>query len=166
MQEEWRPIKGYEGLYEVSNTGRIKSHLELCRVKNKLLKGFKMEKGYIRVSLSKNKIFKTYSIHRLVAIVFIPNIENKPDINHIDNNPSNNNINNLEWVTNEENKRHSVKQGRHAHRETHSRAKLTGKDIVEIRKSRLSNRDLSNKYNIDLSIISKIKNNKIWKHIN
>ncbi len=94
MCVEWREIKGYEGYYEVSNTGlvrRIKTGFILKPIKNKL--------GYCSVGLSKNGIVKHRLIHRLVAEAFIENPYSYNIVNHKDNNPSNNNVDNLEWCT-------------------------------------------------------------------
>ena len=94
LNEIWKPIKGYEGLYEVSNFGRIKS---LKFGKERILKGSKDKYGYLQVVLSKNNKSKTFKVHRLVSEAFIPNPDNLPQVNHKDENPSNNNVNNLEW---------------------------------------------------------------------
>lgn len=108
--EIWKDILGYEGHYQISNLGRIKS---IKNNKIKILKLNKDKKGYILISLSKNGKHKTYKVHRLVAIVFIPNPDNKPEVNHIDAVRSNNNVNNLEWVTSKENTAHQIKLGNH-----------------------------------------------------
>ena len=108
MKEEWRPVKGYEGLYEVSNTGKIKS---FQWGKTRILHQNINQRGYHHVILSKNKVKKDLRVHRLVASAFIPNPLNKPEINHIDGNKGNNNVNNLEWATRKENIDHSIKTG-------------------------------------------------------
>lgn len=90
--EEWKEVPGYEGLYEVSNTGNVRS-----LIKNKIIKGFINRCGYRLVGLTKNGIFKRFQVHRLVAQAFIPNPDNLPQINHKDENPSNNMVDNLEW---------------------------------------------------------------------
>ena len=108
MEEEWKPIKGYEGLYEVSNTGKIKS---FQRGKIRILYPRKTPRGYLHVILSKNKVNKDLRVHRLVASAFIPNPLNKPEVNHIDGNKDNNNVDNLEWATRGENMNHAVKMG-------------------------------------------------------
>ena len=106
MQEIWKDIKGYQGLYQVSNLGRIKSIK-----RNIFLKAHTNSKGYLVVSLSKNNSLSTYRIHRLVAETFIPNLENKPQVNHINGIKSDNRIDNLEWCTNSENQKHAFKNG-------------------------------------------------------
>lgn len=108
MDEIWRDIKGYEGLYQVSNLGRVK------RLKSKYMKSERILKegittgGYRLVVLCKNNKSKTFRLHRLVAEAFIPNPENKPQVNHIDENKANNNVNNLEWMTAKENINHGT----------------------------------------------------------
>lgn len=91
----WRAVKGYEGLYAVSNTGQVKS---LFRYK-KILKPNVMKRGYCTVELFKGGQSKRLLIHRLVAEAFIPNPDNLPQVNHIDENPMNNSSDNLEWCT-------------------------------------------------------------------
>ena len=105
--EEWKPIKGYEGLYEVSNLGRVKSLNRKILCSNGLIKEIKEKiltpkdngKGYLNVHLSKNGNHKHLYIHRLVAEAFIPNPNNLPQVNHKDENKSNNCVDNLEWCT-------------------------------------------------------------------
>lgn len=99
MKEEWRDIIGYEGLYQVSNLGRVKSFLYHNGTNERIIKPIRLKNGYYNVGLSKNKISKRIYIHRLVADAFIPNPNNYPVINHKDENPSNNCVNNLEWCT-------------------------------------------------------------------
>lgn len=103
MSEKWKNIKNYEGLYQVSNFGRIKSLKRTANnnhiVKEKILKPQKNKNGYLFVNLYKNGNMKRKSIHRLVALAFIENIYNFPYINHKDKNKKNNKVNNLEWCT-------------------------------------------------------------------
>lgn len=108
--EEWRPVKGFEGLYEVSNLGRVRSmdrwymhmgrgyvkHLEFH--KGRIMKQ-QENKGYPIVKIYKEGKCTTRQVHRLVAETFIPNPNNMPIVNHKDENPKNNNVNNLEWCT-------------------------------------------------------------------
>ena len=102
MIEEWRPIVGYEGLYEVSSYGRVRSvdryDNRNCVRKSKVLSLLKKsEYGYIQVNLSYNgKLYKKY-VHRLVAQAFIPNPDNLPEVNHIDEDKTNNRVDNLEF---------------------------------------------------------------------
>lgn len=107
MKEIWKDIDGYEGLYQVSSFGRVHS-----LYKNIILKGVKATGGYTIVNLSKNGSTSTKTIHRLVAQVFIPNPENKPEVNHIDEDKSNNRVDNLEWMTAKENVNHGTRNKR------------------------------------------------------
>ena len=94
-EEIWKDVVGYEGLYQVSNLGRVKS---LFRYK-KILKQFEDNKGYLRVTLYKNNKSKSIKVHRLVATAFIPNPNNYDCINHKDENKTNNNVENLEFCS-------------------------------------------------------------------
>lgn len=102
MKEIWKDIQGYKGLYQVSNLGRIKSLNRVDgsnhRIYEKILK-LKKRKNYLGVDLHQNGELRTYSVHRLVAQAFIPNPENKPQVNHIDEDKENNQVDNLEWCT-------------------------------------------------------------------
>ena len=97
--EEWRDIKGYEGLYQVSNKGRVKSLGNNKTKKEKILSLKPSNNGYIRVYLCKNGKQKPFSVHRLVAQAFLLNPNNLPVVNHKDENKLNNNVENLEWCT-------------------------------------------------------------------
>ena len=94
MKEIWKAIDGYEGIYRVSNMGRI-----LNAKTNKILKPYFDKKGYGHINLSKSGKTKSFQVYRLVAFAFIPNPNNYPIINHKDENPRNNSIENLEWCT-------------------------------------------------------------------
>ena len=113
MQEIWKDIKGYEGKYQVSNLGRVRSLYDQNQFKkNSRIKILKLgeRNGYSVINLQnkfKPKERKSYQVHRLVAEAFIPNPENKPIINHIDENKKNNIVTNLEWCTQKENVLHS-----------------------------------------------------------
>ena len=128
-KEIWKDIKGFEGRYQVSNFGNIKSLPKLHKynrgyylTKEKILKNNIGQRGYLYVNLSnENHYSKGYQIHRLVAQAFIPNIENKPCVNHIDGNKRNNIVSNLEWCSYLENNIHAYKTGL---KENKSRAKI------------------------------------------
>ena len=116
--EIWSDVRGYEGMYQVSSLGRIKSFDRPIKYKgrndkSRVIKGsFKKltntDKGYLKTTLFKNGKGKTREIQRIVAETFIPNPENKPCVNHIDGNKHNNRVENLEWVTSQENTLHAV----------------------------------------------------------
>ena len=93
-EEIWCPIKGYEGIYEVSDQGRVRS---LKFGKERILKPFRNKGGYLLVGLCKNGEQKKCKVHRLVAQTFIPNPDNLPEVNHKDEDKTNNFVHNLEW---------------------------------------------------------------------
>lgn len=109
MEEVWKDVKGYEGLYHVSNLGRVRRN-------GRILKARVKRKGYLGVVLYNKSEPKHYTIHRLVAEAFIPNHENKPQVNHIDENKTNNTAANLEWVTAKENANHGTRNFRMSHK--------------------------------------------------
>ena len=118
--EVWKPISGYEGFYEVSNLGRIRSleRIVECsdgrkrKIKDRTLKGSSYSGGYSGVTLHKDGCAKFVNIHRIVAEAFVPNPLEKEEVNHKDENPSNNHASNLEWVTHKENLNYGTRQER------------------------------------------------------
>ena len=143
MEEVWKPIKGYEGLYEVSNTGKVRSldHVTevhrsgktyMCPHKGAELKPVRRQHGYLGVMLygkggHETRGFKTFSVHRLVAEAFVPNPRGLLEVNHIDEDKTNNRVENLEWVTKRENVNHGTAQSRRA------KKAINGKKSVAIR---------------------------------
>lgn len=116
--EVWKDIPNYEGYYQISNLGRIKSVARKVKyqnsyrnVKEKLKKTFIGKQGYERVELSKNGKTKKYNVHRIVANVFISNPLNKETVNHINGIKTDNRVENLEWATRSENELHAYKIG-------------------------------------------------------
>lgn len=123
MAEEWREVPGYEGFYEVSNTGRVRSLDRIThqirngkvlprKRKGKMLSLVVYSTGYENVRLcGADRVQTTLGVHRVVAQSFIPNPDNKRFVNHIDGNPRNNRLDNLEWTTPLENTRHAISIG-------------------------------------------------------
>lgn len=123
MRERWKDIIGYESFYKVSDHGRVKSLERYVLIKrkgyktcyrkflSKILPEYITNKGYVRVQLCKNRKIKLKVVHRLVAIHFIPNSENKSEVNHKDGNKKNNYYKNLEWNTRLQNQKHALKNG-------------------------------------------------------
>ena len=160
MQEEWKDIENFEGLYVVSNMGKVKA-LERMVINNgglqhkheRILKAHKTNKGYYSVVLCKQG--KTYPrfIHRLVAQAFIPNPDNKPNIDHIDTDTSNNNVTNLRWVTQKENALNPIT------RQTISKSKIGhaywGRPLTDAERKKISeahkDKSLSEEHKIKIS---------------
>ena len=176
-KEIWKDIQGYEGHYQISNIGRVKS---LARKKNHI-KGFAITKeiilkqqknfdGYYNLSLKLNCCRKNYSIHRLVAIHFISNLDNKKEVNHINGIKQDNRVENLEWCTRRENIIHSFNTGLNAGNkgEKHGMSKITELQVLEI-KQRLKNGQTHQKiaeiYNVGRTTISAINQNKNWNYL-
>jgi hypothetical protein len=180
-KEEWRPIVGYEGLYEVSNKGRVKSlakswlngrkNSNVFTKNETILKKYIQKNGYERIVLRSNNTKKDLLVHRVVAITFIPNPNNKPAVNHIDGNKLNNNIYNLEWVTYKENSKHSFITGLNKGPvgELCGTSKLTENQIIDIRskysKGNFLQKELAEEYGVTRQAISKIILKNRWKHI-
>lgn len=178
--ELWKPIKGFEGLYEISNFGRVKS---LSRKRNKRGGGFYWDKekilkdhptgtNYRFVALCKEGKYKHYQVHRLVAIHFIDNPENKEQVNHLDGSRDNNHVDNLEWCTRAENYHHADSIGRikddRNRGENNGLSIMNEKKVLVIRKRREkgdSYKELSNEFNCSIGCIQGIVSRATWKHI-
>lgn len=143
--------------YEITRDGKI-----INRHTGRILRGQPNGKGYLRVSIGKKLMF----IHRLVAEKYIPNPENKPQVNHKDGNKLNNCVDNLEWTTNQENRNHAVKNDLHLKGEKCPYAKLTEENVREIRADKTHSIDFwADKFNVSKATISDIRTYRTWKHI-
>ena len=113
-EEIWKSVDGYEGLFEVSSFGRVRSVQKRDRRghlhKSRIMKQQMSKTGYRIVTFTVNGKGSTKKVHRLVATAFLPNPENKPEVNHLDGNTCNNNVSNLEWATPSENILHSFRE--------------------------------------------------------
>lgn len=164
MEEIWKDIRGYDGFYEVSNLGRVRSY----KVRKRLLKQHKNRYGYLMVTLRKNRKIKTYSTHRLVAESFLIKIREDLQVNHKNGIKTDNMVQNLEWVTPLENVKHAWITGLSKPKkgEKNGRTKLTNKDVLEIRIIKnISLSKMAEKYGVSKATISRIKSKKSWKHI-
>lgn len=165
MAEKWKDIKGYEGLYAVSNHGRVKG-----LKRNVLLKPILSKKkyGYYRACLYLQGVQNLSSIHRLVAECFITNPNNYPIIMHLDDDPKNNHVDNLKWGTNKMNTDDMVSKMRAANGSKCARSKLVELEVLMIRKLKrngIKTRDIANRFNVHLDTVNLIARRKTWKHI-
>lgn len=159
--EIWKTIKYFED-YQVSNLGNVKMTANDASRKERILKPLITNRGYYRVALYKDKKPNFFTIHRLVANHFIPNPENKKQVNHKDGNKSNNISTNLEWSTGRENKDHAIINKLYANGERNGRAKLSQLQVDEIKNSVLNQYELAKQYNVSQGTISRIKTKKGW----
>lgn len=121
--EEWKPVQGYEGFYEVSSFGRVRrlerlvktgiKHSEYRYSRGGVLKQHQKRGGYLSVDLSKGSVVKTINVHKLVATAFIPKPDGKTEVNHKNCDKTDNRVENLEWVTPRENKDHAITNDRY-----------------------------------------------------
>jgi hypothetical protein len=178
MEEVWVNVNGYEGIYQISNLGRVKCLDRFVTTKNgvkkylkeKIMRVRKCEKGYFKIGLRKNDIKqKQFFVHRLVAIAFIQNINNKKIINHINGIKTDNRLENLEWCTYSENQIHAYRNGLNYSNplrgDKHQNSKLNYKQVIEIRKlieKKVKLKEIAFKYNISIASVSLIKNKKTW----
>lgn len=185
--EKFRDIPEYEGIYQVSNYGRVKSleryHIlpngGIWKIENKILKSYHDNGRYSFVALY-NGTKRQIKVHRLVAQVFIPNPNNLPEVNHIDCVRDNNMITNLEWCDRSYNTKYAFKYGtknmpdklkkmiKNFDGENNPNSKLKKEDVIDIRKqisNGISYKKIAQQYNLHPDYIFLIKNRKIWKKI-
>ena len=169
--EIWREIPGYEGFYSVSNTGKIKSLR--TRTNSKAGACLKIEtiwSGYNRVHLVKGGRSKKFSVHRLVASVFLSEYTELLEVNHIDGDKSNNHVTNLEMCTSSQNKKHAFKIG--ARTQTGSRNsmhKLTEDSVREIKLiyagGDVTQKDIAKQFGVTRASIGCVIQGRSWKHV-
>lgn len=167
--EEWRPVVGLEGWYDVSDLGRIRrSRPGKGTVVGTIIKPTTSTSDRLQVSLTKDGKHKTYPVHRLVAAAFIGPCPSDKEINHIDYNHKNNAVENLEYVTRRENMAHSYQHG-HALTAVRGSAspntKLTEADVIAIRQSPLKRADVATLYGIAAVTVKHIRTRRSWRHI-
>ena len=187
--EKWVDIKGFNGKYQVSDTGKVRS---LCYKKPRILSTSNTGKyrNYLAVKLYKGGrgTGKDYKVHRLVAEAFLPNPDNKPQVNHIDGNTFNNDVSNLEWVTNQENQKHAWNNGLHKTTKAQqdscreaskiwikkhpngNNCSLTLEEVAEIKMmladGKLKMTVIADLYNVSYKVVQNIKNGKTYKNVN
>ena len=178
MEEEWRDVIGYEGWYQVSSLGNVRSVDRDILYSNGRIhhtKGVNLvqvldKSGYPVVGLSKNQKINMCKVHRLVCLAFTPNPEDKQQVNHIDGVKTNNVVTNLEWNTSSENQQHCVDNGLRVigKGELSSAPKLKEVEVVEIKKllnRGVKQRDIAKMYDVHFATISAIYRGKSWSHV-
>ena len=165
--EKWRWIKNYEGIYMISTKGRFAS---FKRGRVTILNPH-LNNGYLQVTLCKNGKCKMGLIHRLVAEAFIPNPENKPEVDHRDTNKTNNCVENLRWATEKENYQYASEARLIKIGENNTSAKLTEEQVRYIRKvyipyhPEFGAKALAKKFGVHRETIYSIVSGKSWKHV-
>jgi len=176
MDEIWKDVPGYEGKYQVSNLGNIKSlakSLKNGKTKEEKILSIKgtCGNGYYKITLSKNGKLKTWLVHKLVAQSFLYKPDYKVEINHKDGNKLNNKIDNLEYCTSSENKLHAFRTGLrvspNVKGEKNPRCKMNETIVNNIRENKfnLTTKEFSILLNVTTQLIGKIKRNQLWRHI-
>ncbi|AXF54621.1 NUMOD4 domain-containing protein [Salicibibacter kimchii] len=177
--ENWKDVSGYEGYYQVSDKGRVKS---LDRYVNKIngqrqfwkgkVKPFSVDKnGYLFTRLHKNHVAKNRRVSRLVAETFIRKPMTDEEVNHINGIKDDNRVENLEWCSSSENQQHAYRTGlnKNVRGHEHHMSKLTEQDVFDIKElyfnKTLNQNELSRLYGVGQVSISRIVNNKRWKHL-
>ena len=162
MKEVWKEVKGYEGLYEVSNTGKVKSlygwngKKHVCRQRIMRPTIVDMGYGYRRyvINLCKEGKKKHYSVHRLIAEAFLPNPNNYKVVNHIDCNPLNNCVENLEWCTQKHNIEHAIKMRRYKNFSYLTECQKM--DICQMYKYGKTAKQIANHFNISVNVVKNV----------
>ena len=162
--EVWKDIAGYEGLYQVSSFGRVKS---LWHGRERIRKPHLNHKGYSELNLCKGGNVKGFKVHRLVAEAFIPNPQNKREVNHINGIKADNRVENLEWVTPSENQLHAYNTGLRKSAEENFHAKLTNEQVAYIRENPcgLSNTELAERFGVAQPTICNIQLGKTYQTV-
>lgn len=168
MNEEieiWKKVESCTWHYEVSNLGRVKSFYKY----EKFLKPRLSSTGYLAVTITRNKKAETTNVHRLVAEAFIPNSENKSQVNHKNGIKTDNNLANLEWVTRSQNGLHSFDIGTNKYRgqnakfAKHSESKVL--DMLKFKNSGIQQKEIAKMFDVSDSYISSLYHGRTWRHL-
>lgn len=183
MEEIWKDVPGYEGYYQVSNLGQVKAIERIYKQRNGLTGRDNYRTypeqtifvetdrdGYLKVRFSKGGKQKKFFVHRLVALTFIPNPENKPEVNHKSGIKVDNCASNLEWVTTSENQQHAHDNKLYdcQRGERNGHAKLSELDVREIHALSIkgfTQESLAAKFGVKSTTISRILAGKRWRHV-
>ena len=161
-----KDIKDYEGLYFLDDLGNVFSYPKKTRKNIRQIFPNIQNHGYQMIDLCKDGNVKKHLLHRLIALTFLDNTEDKPQVNHINGIKNDNRIVNLEWCTRSENQKHSIKIGlRTTNGEKNSQSKLNYQDVLYIRNSNEKGSILAKKFNISHATICDIKKGRSWTHI-
>lgn len=163
--ETWKDISGYDGIYQVSDFGRVRSVK-----KNRIMNQCKKSNGYLHLALSKNGEVKYFHVHRLVAMAFLPEVPGKGHVNHKDGIKDNNDVSNLEWCNRSENMQHAYDMRLQPVRYAMNSAarKLTENQvlcIINLRKNGELIKNIAAQYNVTATCISYIVNRKCWNYL-
>lgn len=165
LNEDWKDVENYEGYYQISSLGRVRSVTRLIiyktgkrfTYKSRILKQRTDKDGYLRITLNKECKLSTMSMHRLVAIHFIPNPDNLLQVNHLDGDKTNNSISNLEWCNVYDNLKHSYREGL-------KKTKLNEQDVKDIKElyklGKHTQKQIGELYGVNKEHINGIINNK------
>jgi hypothetical protein len=158
--ENWKDIKSYEGIYQASDLGNLRSLNYKRTGKIQVLKPALDNKGYLRTAFMKDGILKTVKVHRVIAQTFLNTIDDKNQVNHINGIKTDNNLINLEWCNNTENQNHAIKIGlvKQKSGNLHHKTKHSDELIIKIYneyKNGASKRSLAKKYNVDRGVFKR-----------
>lgn len=176
--EVWKPIQGFEEIYEISNHGRLKALPKSRKMPGngamkhtpEIIRKLELNQRYPRITLCKNGIEYKETIHKLVAMHFVDNPEGYTHVRHLDDNPWNPHYKNLAWGTQKMNMEDKVRNGRQRKGETMPTALLTEKEVLEIREkydkeSGYTYKKLGEMYNVNKGTVGDLINRRTWKHI-
>lgn len=170
--EIWKDVVGYEGLYQVSNIGRVRSldrtvfnngNKSMNLIKGCMMNPRRIRDTYLIVNVCRDNIHKKLFVHRMVATAFIPNPENKEQVNHIDHDKLNNHVSNLNWMTRQENHQYAVSEGRF--KNMTKRGRLTKEEILHIRKKEMPRMEYVKLYGVCSSTIRNVQSGKCGKRV-